>query len=162
MNVPSFTGSNNAEFFFFVSVYKISQSRQGDGLDGDEGGWRTINPFTIAELQYLYINRFLKPRSMSSYSANQLAFSGQVRNIQITRKPLNICHNDASCIKSYQCPSLQQVHCTAESRRPIPVHTLGCTIVLHSVILSQCNVFVLFFFSLLLVLQRSECLVIYI
>lgn len=35
MNLPSFTGSNKA--FFFVSEYKITQSRQGDSLDGDGG-----------------------------------------------------------------------------------------------------------------------------
>lgn len=61
MNVPTFTGFNKA--VFFVSVYKITHSRQGDSFGGNEG-WityllNTAEPFRFYKNTFLQTSRFL-------------------------------------------------------------------------------------------------------
>lgn len=90
MNVPTFTGFNKA--VFFVSVYKVTHSRQGDSLGGNEG-WITYL-LNTAEPFCLYKNTFLQLTSRFLYCAKDFSHHCIVRN-----QWRYVMHD--------QCPSLQ-------------------------------------------------------
>lgn len=110
MNVPSFTGSNKAVVFFFVSVYKITHSRQGDGLNGDRGLGDIF--FHLFWTFVHTVNTFLQPNGMlSCFLANMLtSFIKWTTNIQtarFTQKPLRVLpvsQSNSRPTQAWMCP----------------------------------------------------------
>lgn len=115
MNVPTFTGFNKA--VFFVSVYKVTHSRQGDSFGGNEG-WITYL-LNTAEPFRLYKNTFLQLTSRFLYCAKDFS------NHCIVRNQWRYVMHD-------QCPSMQ-ANSPAGNKRATLDDTPGCAIMLHSI-----------------------------
>lgn len=135
MNVPSFSGSNKAVFFCFCIQ---NHSQQAGGWPGrrQRAGWQILSPF----LNICTYSKHISTAGRHMLLANMLiTWATAAFSLSAQKHPrFTVRVDDALCTN--QCSSLQ-----VQKHFSVPVHKLGCAIVLHSVKLSQCTVIIIFF-----------------